>query len=130
MSLQFDPHSEYLACGTRNAAINIYDLESGELFKEIQRVDPRDYEIKDTGPRDVLFPVMGMRWIQDMAGEVGHDTLMAAYANSSIKFWNANTGSKDYEINERENYGIYALDYTQVGDKFVTGGADRCVRVY
>lgn len=130
MCVQFDPHTDFLACGTRNAAINVYNMESGELFREIQKADPREYEIRDTGYVDVLYPVTSFRWIPDIGGEIGHDTLVASYANSAIKFWDVGNSKKEYEINERDNLGIYTLDYSRVGDKIATGGVDRKVRVY
>jgi WD40 repeat protein len=105
-------------------------MENGELFREIQKVDPREYEIRDTGYVDVLYPVTSLRWVPDIGGIIGHDTLIASYANCAIKFWDVSNNKKDYEINERDNLGIYTMDYSRVGDKIATGGVDRIVRVY
>jgi len=130
MSVQFDPHADFLACGMRDTSINVYNMDGGHLHKQINKPDPRENEIRDTGLLDVKYPVTSMRWIPDLSGEVGYDTLLASYANSNMKFWDISMANKDYEIDERDNLGIYSVDYSQIGDKIISGGADRSVRMY
>jgi WD40 repeat protein len=114
----------------RNSAIDVFEMQSGLIHKQINGPDQRNTLIEIPRFLDVLYPVTSMRWIPDISGEVGYDTLLAGYADSALKFWNVGKQHKDYEIDEEGNLGIYSVDYSVVGDKIATGGADRSVRIY
>ena len=130
MSMKFDENSQLLATGTRNGAINIYNMEYWELETQIEPVDEAGIEDGLISKIDVKFPVTWLKWKPQSRFSRFASTLTASYGNGVVKFWDIYSKESKIKIFESEGQGIYSLDYNSTGSILATGGMDHNLRIY
>ena len=130
MSLQFDYDTQFLAAGTRNGTINIYNLNFWELDSQINPVDETGTIKADVNQNDVKFPVTWLKWKPKSNYSRAVSTLAACYGDGAVKFWDVTKKESKIKIEEKENNGIYSLDYNSTGSILATGGMDSSLRIY
>lgn len=108
---------KYLASGSRDQTIVIWDTLSGDKLKEIQ------------GHRDRVFALLSVNGIWDSSLNGGkNDKLVSASWDFTVKVWDTETWNLEQTL---EGHTGWVTAITQVENRYlVSGSADTTIRVY
>ena len=115
--VRFSPDGKYLAAGCGDGAIRVFSAQHGKLSYNLE------------GGSNVALPTTALRFRPVTATSRTKNVLVAANAAGSVQHWHMTSGKCLHSMEDEGNQ-VYALDYSDSGEKFVTAGKDTVVRVY
>lgn len=118
---EFDPNDKYVACGSGDSAIRIFNVQSGKMAFMLANPHLGEFE---------RLPITCLRWRPVNSTLKTHNVLVATCADGSIQHWHATSGKCMHVIKGDEDNHLYGLDYHPDGDKFAVCGKDTSIRIY
>lgn len=115
--LRFSPDSKYLAAGTGDGAIRVFNSQYGNTAYNLQ------------GGSSAALPTTSIRFRPLNPAIKTKNVLIAANAAGTVQHWHLTSGKNLHTIEDPNNQ-VYALDYSEDGSKFVTAGKDKTLRIY
>ena len=116
--VRWSPDDALLAVGCGDGVVRVFHAADGRLAYNLEREG------------DVVrLPTTCLRWRPVSETTRTKNVLLAANADGTVCHWHVTSRKCMHTISEEGNQ-VYALDYSQDGALFATGGKDYSVRVY
>lgn len=120
-TVRFSPDGLYLAVGCGDGSVKVYNTRTGIESNRLR-------EGADSG----LLPITCIRFRPVPDGARTKNVFIAANASGQIQHWHLSSGKCLHSMNcgSDSTDRIYALDYDLLGQKFVSAGKSRVLRLY
>ncbi|KAI9346083.1 hypothetical protein DFJ73DRAFT_626419 [Zopfochytrium polystomum] len=149
-SVAFNPLGRFLAVGSRDKMIYIYDFEQGQealrITSHLGYVNGVAYSPDGqrlvSGSYDTTVRTWSANTGQELAVCIGHESevhsvafcpdggrVVSGSSDKSIRVWNADTGEQ-LQILQSHHTEIHSLAYSPDGRFIVSGGYDQLIRIW
>lgn len=115
--VRFSPDGKFIAAGCGDGAIRVFSAQTGALAYNLQ------------GGSNVALPTTAIRFRPVTPTTRTKNVFLASNATGDVQHWHMTSG-KCLHTAQDEGNQVYAMDYDNEGNRYVTAGKDTAVRVY